>query len=133
MNKKVQSLLWKVFGTMTNIAFPAAYVGIRWGFITESAASTQVSVYVLIAAIAALPAVSKQIPKIKVNYIGVIIAALGAMGYFIGAIMLQIGACVIAGNVSCNICFWQADKLREEYDENKLADNIAARMSANKE
>lgn len=29
--------------------------------------------------------------------------------------------------------FWRADKLREEYDENKLADNIAARMTANKE
>lgn len=129
MNKKIQSYLWQGFGAVANFAFPVAYAGIKWDFITESAASTQVSFYVLLAAIAALPALRQYKPKIKFNYIGVIVAAIGAIGYFVGEIMLQMGACIIAGSVSCSICNWQADKLLTAFKEDTLATNIANKMA----
>ena len=128
MKKKVYSLLWQAGGAAANFAIPAAYAGLKWGFITESAASTQVSFYVLMAVIAALPALQQAKPKIKFNYIGVIIASLGAMGYFIGAVMLKLGLFIVAGSVTCSLCFWQADRLAEAHREDKLATNLAAKM-----
>lgn len=129
MNKKIQSYIWQAFGTLANVAFPTAYAGIKWGFITESAASTQVSIAVLLAAVAALPALQMSKPKIKFNFVGVIIAGIGAIGYFLGAIMIQLGACIIAGSVTCSICNWRSDKLLELYSQERLAEGIAAKMS----
>jgi hypothetical protein len=128
MNKKVQSYIWKAFGAAADIAFPVAYAGIKWGFIVESAAATKVSLGVVLAAIAALPALNQYQQKIKFNYIGIIIAGIGAAGYFIGEIMIQLGACIIAGSVSCSLCFWKANALTQQYRDDKLAANIVSQV-----